>query len=408
MSLATSKSEIPLEDIYASADKFTHWNYQVPDLLDHATGYEDVDSELRRYSSIDFQKADDAGKRAIISFVADIYESKGIFPIRYFSEKGAYNEITKCIDFTAKFDGDTVSTGASIGTTLCSWMFPNLYKTPSAHDADKETGIGLSAWDKFYNREWLERIISFNYNYDYPEGVLGYPARSLMGGIRMTGSIPTNFRPMNAQAVFERFTPAGGVIWDYCSGFGGRLLGALTSKKDFTYIGTDPDTETVYNLHSLGKSIEEVTGRSNSFELHCCGSETLEGEANSIDFAFSSPPYFDLEQYGIDGGDFNSEAQCWIKFPDLDDWMNGYVRGTIRNIHHMLKRRSYYAVNIADFTTSKGSVSYVDRWRQISEEEGFRHYDTVYLGVKARTGSKMHGGQDGSVKHENIMIFKKR
>ena len=37
-----------------------------------------------------------------------------------------------------------------------------------------------------------------------------------MGGLRLVGSAPTNFRPMNAKAVFERFCPEGGVIYDFC------------------------------------------------------------------------------------------------------------------------------------------------------------------------------------------------
>ena len=183
-------------------------------------------------------------------------------------------------------------------------------------------------------------------------------------------------------------------------GFGGRLLGCLSSKKNFRYVGTDPCTETMYHLHELGDYIEMVTGREDSYELHCCGSEDFRGPAESVDFAFSSPPYFDLEVYS------DEETQCFNKFPELEDWLEGYVRATIKNIHHMLKRGAVYAVNIADFTVGGSKeVAYVDEWIRISTEEGMPLYDTVYLGVTARAGSAQQAA--GELKKENILIFKK-
>ena len=156
----------------------------------------------------------------------------------------------------------------------------------------------------------------------------------------------------------------------------------------------------MYNLHRLGEYIEMVTGREDSYELHCCGSEDFRGPANSVDFAFSSPPYFDLEVYS------DEPTQCFNKFPVLEDWLEGYVRGTIKNIHHMLKPGCCYAVNIADFKVrGGGEVAYVDEWIRISTEEGMPLYDTVYLGVTARAGTKLQAA--GELKKENILVFKK-
>lgn len=404
------RNEVSFADIESHSDTFTQWNYVCPPLLNTSTGYEDLESELRKYTNVDFFNADEEGRNRIIQEVCDIYERRGIYPIRYFSEKGMYSEILKCMNFEAKFDGDTVSTGLNVGTTLCSWFFPNLFKTPSIRDMTPDKAGGETAWDKFYNRKFLERVISFCYNYNYTEssGTVGYPGLNPMSGIRMIGSVPTNFRPMNAKAIYERFVKPGGVIWDPSVGFGGRILGALSSSNEYHYIGTDPNTESIYNAHRLGTAIEKVSGRKDSFELYCCGSEDLRLDEKSVDFVFTSPPYFDLEQYGSDGGDFNSANQSYKRFPELEAWMEGYVRGTIQNIRHCLKKRSYCAINIADFEGRGGKVSYVDWWRTISEEEGLQYYDTVYLGIRARSGSKLLGDEDGSLKQENILIFKKR
>ena len=214
------------------------------------------------------------------------------------------------------------------------------------------------------------------------------------------GSAPTNFRPMNAKAVYERFCKPGGVVFDYCTGFGGRMLGCLSSKNNYKYVGCDPNTETMYHMYELGEAIESVTGREDSYELHCCGSEDFRGPANSVDFAFSSPPYFDLEVYS------DEPTQCYNKFPELDKWLEGYVRATIKNIGFMLKPGCVYAVNIADFSVGGSEmVAYVDEWIRISTEEGMSLYDTVYLGVTARAGSKQQAS--GELKKENILVFKK-
>lgn len=528
----------------------------------------------------------------------------------------------------------TGNCGAGIGTSLCNYLFPNLYDTPSAHDLDKENARSL--FEKFHNDKYLRRAIEFCFGYKN-----GCPVpTSVTGGLRLVGSAPTNFRPMNAKAIYERFCPKGGTIYDFCCvsgdteyfngyqwkpisdyvygekvlqynedgsaelvtpleyisyassdpfyeyvssghlrtcqtgshdvvykeingdiskikqerilkgfdglvpisvkykgkdispskeeilsvanslkeddwksglgcydwtlaarleliekifycdtiklhdertvslisdiirlsghissviesneywkltwrtigtardewfasydcirgefrevhekykycfvvpshmlvlkrkgeiyvtgncGFGGRLLGALSSKNNYRYVGTDPCTETMYHLHQLGEYIEQVTGREDSYELHCCGSEEFIGPEKSIDFAFSSPPYFNLEVYS------DEPTQCFNKFPELDEWLEGYVRATIKNIKHMLKPGKFYAVNIADFKVGSGkTVAYVDEWIRISTEEGMPLFDTVYLGVTARAGSAEQAA--GELKKENILIFKK-
>jgi len=121
------------------------------------------------------------------------------------------------------------------------------------------------------------------------------------------------------------------------------------------------------------------------------------------DFAFSSPPYFCLEDY--DKGGINTKNQSHNKYPELEGWLEGYVRGTVRNLKKILKPGAYYAVNIADFNLlGKGMVSFVDSWKQISEEEGLPYFTNVYLGVTARSGSLEQ--IMGENKKEIIMIFK--
>lgn len=388
--------EVPYSEIEKKAENgdFHKWGY-VPDPFEfHSNGYDSVVEKLKSYTAEGYNKQDDAGKEKMVDEVLAIYREVNLFPIQYYSEMGMTNEVEKCMNFNAKFDGDTISTGAGIGTGLCRFLFPNIFDTPSKHDLDKKDAETMFA--KFHNDTYLRRAIKFCFSYKNGSPV----PTSVEGGLRLVGSAPSNFRPMNAKAVYERFCPKGGIIYDFCCGFGGRMLGALSSKNNYRYVGTDPNTETQYHLHELAEAIETATGREDSYELHCCGSEVFRGKPNSIDFAFSSPPYFDLEVYS------DEPTQCFNKFPKLEDWLEGYVRETIKNIYYMLKPGRYYAVNIADFKVGGGTViAYVDEWIRISTEEGMPLFDTVYLGVTARAGSKEQAA--GELKKENILIFKK-
>lgn len=403
--------EVSFEEIQEKADRgdFHQWNFEPFEFQEN--GYEDVLDEIKKYTAVDYLKLDEERKKAessgnsekakeykakmnkMVDDVLAIYRQKNIFPIQYFSEFGIFDEIEKCVAYKAFWNGNVVSCGAGVGTTLCNYLFPNLFDTPSQHDLDKTNARSL--YEKFNNDDFLRRAIKFCFSYKN-----GCPVpTSVMGGLRLVGSAPTNFRPMNAKAVYERFCEPGGIIFDSSCGFGGRMLGCLSSKNNYRYVGCDPNTETMYHLHQLADYIEQVTGREGSYELHCCGSEVFKGPAESIDFAFSSPPYFDLEVYS------DEPTQCYNKFPKLEDWLEGFVRGTIRNIVHMLKKGKYYAINIADFNTGGSMVAYVDEWIRISAEEGAPLFDTVYLGVTARAGSKEQAA--GELKKENILIFKK-
>jgi len=75
----------------------------------------------------------------------------------------------------------------------------------------------------------------------------------------------TNFLPIRAKTIYERFCPKNGIIYDYSAGYGGRMLGALSSKNNYKYIAVEPNSDTYYNLLQLGSLIENVTNRKKTF-----------------------------------------------------------------------------------------------------------------------------------------------
>lgn len=360
------------------------WNYESP--IKQSTGYEDVLDKLKSYTKEKYAPLNENERAKAQEEVLEIYRSKNIYPITYYNEQGIIDEIKKCAARDVSFD-EVLDLKFNQGQSLCRFLFPNL------HQVDAGNAKNNSMWDRFYDDHKLKRAIDFALR--FKKSVTPTEIRTALELIG--GNVATNFKAMNAKALFERYTPQGGIIYDFAAGFGGRMLGALTSKNNYKYIGVEPASNTFECLNLLGHLIEEALDRKGIFKIYQQGSEDFRlKQEGYIDFAFSSPPYFNLEQYS------DEETQCYNKFPSLDEWFEGYVKATIKNIHFMLKEGAYYAVNIADFNYGGKPVKYVDRWIELSEELGFTFVEQVPMKLTTRVGS----GHDG-VKKEGIFVFKK-
>ena len=362
--------------------------------LEKSSGYEDVMDELKSYTKENYLALDEYGKESMIEEIFNIYRSKNIFPITYYNEEGILKEINSCVDKDIKWNENNVlDFKFNQGQSLCRFLFPNM------QDVMIKNVKNNSPYYKFHDDTKLKKAIKFCLEHKSVKSPV--VPRTIRGGLEMIGgNVATNFKSMNAKALYERYTPKNGIIYDFACGYGGRMLGALTSKNNYKYFGVEPNTETFNNLNKLGSYIEKVTGRKNIFKIYQQGSEdfrTSKGEY--VDFAFSSPPYFNLEVYS------NEETQSYIKFPTLNEWFEGYVRDTIKNIYFMLKNDCHYAVNIADFKIGKKEVKFVNEWIRISEEEGFTFVEEIHMKLQNRRGNG--NGENKRGKKEGIFVFKK-
>jgi len=203
---------------------------------------------------------------------------------------------------------------------------------------------------------------------------------------RYTGTqCVSNFRPTAAACLYSHFAFPGAMVWDMSMGYGGRILGAIIS--DINYIGTDPAEKTFKGLQEIKKDF----GKSERhYILNKCGSETFEPKENCLDFAFTSPPYFNWEQYGEEDG------QSFNQYEGAEDWNNGFLRKTIQNAYKGLKKGRHMGLNVANIKSHK---TFEDDTVRIAVEEGFTHTDTYKLQLSS---------QESGAKYEPVFIFQKK
>jgi hypothetical protein len=202
----------------------------------------------------------------------------------------------------------------------------------------------------------------------------------------------SNFRPTAAAAVYHTFVPrTGGTVWDMSSGFGGRLLGAIACNRVCRYVGTDPCSQTMTGLRTmageLGRDCLEI-------ELHKMGSEDFLPDRNSFDLCFSSPPYFDAEKYSCES------TQSYLKYPDKDSWLHGFLGTTLDNCRRGLKPSGRLIVNIANVTSYP---TLEEDFVEMACSRGWRLQRELRYSLSRMIGTRKPGGS--RFKYEPIFIF---
>lgn len=256
------------------------------------------------------------------------------------------------------------------------------------------------------------------------------------------GQPAVNFPALTAKWLYEHYTshieqPEPLHIYDSSSGWGGRILGAMSSRKKTHYIGTDPNPDNFipelgisryeyvadfYNKNCVDDYSEtfgkffDVQKQSNTYELFQDGSELIQHNpkfqkyAGKLDLAFTSPPYFNREQYSQD------ENQSFKAYGEYEDWRQNFLRPTLTTIYDYLKNDRYILWNIADIKIGKDTYYALEQDSiDILTELGCEYRGrlkmlmTRMVGLDpSKTGIKNAVKHDGKAyKFEPIFVFRK-
>ena len=235
------------------------------------------------------------------------------------------------------------------------------------------------------------------------------------------GQPAVNFPPLTARWIYENYTnhiPKEQTlnIYDPSSGWGGRILGAMSSHRKIHYIGTDPNTDNF--IDELGITRYEYVANffnnecletnsfweeeKNTYHVFQEGSEHIGNHKDfqqykgKLDLVFTSPPYFDREQYSSD------ETQSFKSYPQYDDWRDNFLKPTLENAFHSLRDDRYLLWNIADIKIGK------DKFHPLEQDsiDILTNLGMEYQGKLKMLMTSMVGVDQSNVKN-SVVIEKK-
>jgi hypothetical protein len=186
-------------------------------------------------------------------------------------------------------------------------------------------------------------------------------------GFRIGTYTATQFKPNVAKALYEKHNAHK--VLDTSCGWGDRLAGFYATKSTELYVGCDPNPE-VYNAYKdQCAEYEKLLGCSNPVlcdngdHFICTGTKqviiyNLPSEdvnwklyANTFDFYFTSPPYFETERYASN----NSATQSWSRYPTFDSWKHDFFFKVNRLVWDTLLDDAFMMINIIEPRINNGT-----------------------------------------------------
>ena len=272
-------------------------------------------------------------------------------------------------------DGSTLKNTSNIGLDFCrKWCSLAFYST--------HVNGTPSIVDVFNNRDLLRRVLKNRMGwYTTTEKLV------LEDGTEATGEHPylfdisdwmvikgahssmvsantSNFRPLVAKFLMQKFCRAGGLVLDLSAGWGARMLAAMSLGLD--YYGIDPTTGSI--LASMPSTIDKKLSTS------CTAIDGVSEDIASYskmpkkaDYCIVCPPYFKLEEYP-------SSSSSTVSYPDYNDWLEMYWRQTMKNAHASMLPGAKLSLIVVD---KWGKMELLEDMSTIAQQEGFIKIDEM-------------------------------
>lgn len=199
--------------------------------------------------------------------------------------------------------------------------------------------------------------------------------------------IATTFMPMYAKSIYEYFGAKSAL--DPCAGWGDRMCGALASTCVKRYVGFDPNQNLVEGYKKIqkdfGNKVTSHEGRHTKFDsgydIYSVPFENCDSWLGheQFDFAFTSPPFFDYEDYSPDN-------------PPYKNWYKEFYEPLFKLTEKHLYINSFFAIHIDD--TSAGKIRKF-LFEQVQKITSFQYCGKIGL----------VGGKSGKIR--NVYLFQK-
>jgi len=202
----------------------------------------------------------------------------------------------------------------------------------------------------------------------------------------------SNFRPTIAKFIYDKYSGTGSVL-DFSSGYGGRLLGALTSSSVKKYTGVEPCLLTYNGLLKIQNTFQP---EHSFFDIKYKAVEIFNKPFEDValpetyDLAFSSPPYFNTEKYS------EEDTQSYIRYDTKEKWRDNFLRVLIVKCYEHINKGGYFIINVANVTDYP---EFEDDTVRLAKDAGFKYIKTYKMSLASLMGT--------GLKYEPIFCFLK-
>jgi ParB-like chromosome segregation protein Spo0J len=196
--------------------------------------------------------------------------------------------------------------------------------------------------------------------------------------------LPNDFPSDLARDLINEFTPnSHSTILDPCHGWGGRLLGFLLADRATAYHGYDTSPLSHAGVQDMFNELSALTPhRKKTATLTCQPYEDASLQPNAFDFAITSPPYFDIEQY-------EGDQSSWRRYSNFDTWVDGFYKPLIAKTANALKAGAFFALQVGSQTHPLVNIA-----QQIATSYNLSHVETRHTDmVNNRTGTEPDVGE---------------
>lgn len=241
-----------------------------------------------------------------------------------------------------------------------------------------------SVVDAFGDDKALRKAIRYQLKMGDPIG----PIRVLRA-LSALNKGPTNFPPVLARWIVDTYGVQDGVVLDPCAGFGGRLLGVVSSTKNVHYIGRDIEPKTIQGNQNLASTI----GLSDRCTLSPMALET-EGDWPVSDLIITGPPYYDREDYG------GLSTDMVKSYASYQQWVEGFL-GTL--VKKGLTSAPRMVINVSSFRMGDKKIDLTGDLKAEAIRQGGK-IEQVWDWLPSSFGNK---GKDGKNKPrlENLVVI---
>ena len=212
-------------------------------------------------------------------------------------------------------------------------------------------------------------------------------------GSKYTTSI---FNPHLAQMILSAYCPAKATIYDAFAGGGTR--GFIAASMGHKYTGVEIRQEEVNRI------LEQQNELQTAFEIVCADSRTYDIEEGKYNFAYTCPPYYDLEVYSALDGDMSNVAS-YGEFLDM-------LRQSMETIYIGLQPGALSIMVVGNFRDKRGCLIHFNGdVVRLGKEVGFNLWDELIFwgaaGIAAQRAGQFVANRKSVRVHEYILIFKK-